>query len=255
MSQLDLALCAGVSARHLSFVETGRAAPSRQMVLGLAETLGLPLRERNALLEAAGFAAVYPERPIDDTAMKEVRAALEQIVQASEPSPTLVLNRRTDVLLANDSGWALLEFFSATPLPRVTNVARLVALPTGMRPFIENWRGVATHVLERIRRELGGLGRPTPEDEAVLRDVLPANAEAHAEGYVPTKPLTAVKLRRGRVAVDLWTFITTFGSPQDVTLQEIRIETLFPADQRSRQALLRIAARREPEPGTAPPQP
>ncbi len=237
MSQLDLALQAGISARHLSFVETGRSTPSRELVIGLAETLGVSLRDRNALLEAAGYAAVYNETAIDDESLAEVREALAQILRAGEPNPTMVLNRRWDVLMANATARALLAAFSAAPLPELPNIARLIASETGMRRFIENWNGVAVHVFERIRREVGGLRQRTPADDDLLAEILPASVQVHAQGLVPTRPLTPVKFRRGDLAVDLWTFITTFGSPQDVTLQEIRIETLFPADEASRRAL------------------
>ena len=230
MSQLDLALEAGISARHLSFVETGRSAPSREMVLGLAETLGVSLRDKNVLLEAAGYAAVYKETPIDDKALADVRAALGQILRASEPNPTMVLNRRWDVIMANNSALALLRAFCATALPPLPNIARLMASENGMRLFVENWTGVAMHVFERVRREIGGLRQRTDEDERLLQEILPISSRIHAQGYVPTKPLTPVRFRRGPLSLDLWTFITTFGSPQDVTLQELRIETLFPAD-------------------------
>ncbi len=178
-----------------------------------------------------------------------MRDALSQILRAGEPNPTLVVNRRYDLLMANDSARALLAAFSASPLPPSPNIALLLVSEDGMRPFIENWNGVAVHVFERIRREVGGLHRRTEEDEALLRAILPASSEVRAQGYVPALPLTPVRFRRDGVAVNPWTFITTFGSPRDVTLQELCIETLFPADEESRKALRRIAARR---PGPLP---
>jgi len=243
-SQLSLALEAGVSSRHLSFIETGRSCPSREMVLTLAETLDVPLRERNALLEAAGYAAVYRETPLDAASMEHVRHALAQLLRASDPNPTLVVNRRYDVLMANDAAQRLIAFFSERPddPPRPPNVARLLMSQHGLRPFVENWQEIAAHVLDRIRRELASSQTRDADDEALLEEVLAVEASMPARPSVTPPPavLVPVKLRRGDVAMDLFTTITTLGTPLDITLQELRIEILFPANAASKAALERM---------------
>jgi transcriptional regulator with XRE-family HTH domain len=239
-SQLALAMEAGISGRHLSFLETGRSSPSREMVLTLAEALGVPLRERNTLLEAAGFAAVYRETALDATAMSEVRAALSHILAASEPNPTFVVNRRYDMLLTNDAGLQLLTFFAPSWRGK-NNMALLVLSPDGLRPSLENWAEVAGKVVRRLRGELSTAANRDPADQAILEQTIAAEAELHRAGAVePTRPpsiLVPVRLRRGEVALEMFTTITTVGTPLDITLQELRIETLFPASAEARAAL------------------
>src|SRR5262245_17727488 len=157
-TQLALALNAGISARHVSFMETGRASPSRDMVLTLAHTLEIPLRDRNQLLMAAGFAPIYRETPLEAPSMGPVRFAIQLLLEATEPNPTLVVNRRYDVLDANATGRWLLAAFTRelAAFKRPWNMARLLVSPIGMRPFVDNWEEVARKVLGRLRRELGG---------------------------------------------------------------------------------------------------
>jgi transcriptional regulator with XRE-family HTH domain len=241
-SQLALALEAGVSPRHLSFVENGRASPSREMVLTLAEALGVPLRERNALLNAAGYAAVYRETPLAAPPMAEVRAALGYILAASEPNPAIVVNRRYDILLTNDAALRVLGFF-ARDYRGKNNVARMLLAPTGLRPHLENWAEVAGHVVHRTRSELAQSRARDAEDEALLEELAAAAPELRepSERTRPPAILVPLKLRRDAVALDLFTTITTLGTPLDVTLQELRIETLFPADARGKAALGALA--------------
>ncbi|HEU4411856.1 MAG TPA: helix-turn-helix transcriptional regulator [Polyangiaceae bacterium] len=238
-SQLALALEAGVSTRHLSFVETGRASPSREMILTLAEHLDVPLRDRNALLEAAGYAAAFRETPLDAAAMSEVRAALAHILEASEPNPALVVNRRYDVLLANAAAVELLAFFA----PRwrgKNNVARMLLSDEGLKPAVANWPEAAGHVVRRLRGELSA-GARDAEDDEVLALANAAHAalspEHAAHAARPPRVLVPVTLRRGDFVVDLFTTITTLGTPLDITLQELRIETFFAATAASKDAL------------------
>lgn len=244
-SQLSLAGEAGISTRHLSFVETGRSAPSREMVLILSEALSVPLRERNALLTAAGYAPVFAETPLDAPAMAEIRGALVRILAASEPNPTFVVNRRSDVLLTNDAGLRLLAFFAPEWRGR-NNVALLVLSPQGLRPAIENWAEIAAHVIHRVRAELAAATNRDAADALVLERAIAAESELgpppHAAGTRPPSLLVPVKLRRDGVALDLFTTITTVGTPLDVTLQELRIETLFPATAEARAALATVMA-------------
>ena len=243
-SQLALAGEAGISTRHLSFLETGRSTPSREMVLILAEALGVPLRERNALLAAAGYAAVFPETALDAPAMADIRAALVQILAASEPNPTFVVNRRSDVLLTNDAGLRLLAFFAPQWRGR-NNIALLVLSQQGLRPAIENWSEIAAHVIHRVRAELAAASNRDAADDLVLERAIAAEEELGAADVARTGPpslLVPCKLRRNGVALDLFTTITTVGTPLDVTLQELRIETQFPANAEARAALATVLA-------------
>ena len=242
-SQLALSIEAGVSSRHLSFVETGRSNPSREMVLALAQALDVPLRDRNALLEAAGFAPVFRETPLDAPAMADVRDALEHILRSHEPNVALVLDRRYDVLMANDATARLFGAF-APEWRGPANVARMVFDPSGLRPAIDNWPEIAGHVAHRLRAELTGRVRDAT-DEALLAEAIRIEGElASSARAVPTRPLSAVilpiRLRRGALSANLFTAITTLGTPLDITLQELRIETLFPADAAAKEFLLSL---------------
>jgi transcriptional regulator with XRE-family HTH domain len=247
-TQLALSLATGVSSRHLSYMETGRAGPSREMVLALAQALEVPLRDRNALLQAAGFAAVYRETPLDAPLMGPVRDAVQLLLSATGPNPTFVVNRRYDILDANPPARWLLETFTEdlAQFKRPYNIARLIASPAGMKPTLDNWREVAGKVLRRLHRELGGAHVCDAADDALLRDIEPTLRELG----VPTSPADAlpimigVKYRRGDLAVRLFTTIATLGTPLDVTLDELRVEMLFPADAESKQVLAEAAAAR-----------
>lgn len=244
-SQLALAVEAGISARHLSFVETGRSAPSRDMVLTLAEHLDLPLRDRNTLLCAAGYAAVFRETPLEAEAMKEVRRALTHLLEASHPNPALVVNRRYDILLANS---AAVEFFSffAPHWKGKNNMAHLIFGAQGLKPALADWPTAAAYMARRLRAELGE--GADAQDEELLAIVKSVETELAQLGRIaaPTTPLDhvliPVTLRRSDTELDIFTAITTLGTPLDVTLQELRIETFFPANERSREVLLRLRA-------------
>jgi len=244
-SQLTLALEAGVSTRHLSFIETGRSSPSREMVLALAETLDVPLRERNALLEAAGFAAAYRETPLDAPQMADIRGSLAQILAAHTPNPALLVNRRYDILMANDAALRLVGHF-ARSFRGKNNVAELLLSHEGLRPSVVNWREVTSHVIHRIRAELSQLRARDIEDEAMLRRAVEAESELEkmrgAAASTTAALLLPMRLRCDEGILELFTTITTLGTPFDITLQELRIETLFPANDRSRERLLEIVS-------------
>jgi transcriptional regulator with XRE-family HTH domain len=242
-SQLTLALEAGISTRHLSFVETGRSAPSRQMVLTLAEHLDLPLRDRNSLLEAAGYAAVYRETPLEASAMTEVRAALTHLLEASLPNPSLVVNRRYDILLANTAAVELFSFFAPNWKGK-NNVAHLLFSDRGLKPAVLDWPAAAGYLAKRLRAELSGTFTD-PQDAQVLALVSEVERElsgrAISAAPMPRESiLIPVTFRRGAVELDLFTAITTLGTPLDITLQELRIETFFPANAPSRLTLERV---------------
>src|SRR5215468_8616273 len=245
LSQLALSARTGVSSRHLSFLETARASPSRDMVLGLAQALDVPLRDRNALLHAAGFAPIYGETPLDAPSLGPIRDAVQVFLRATEPNPTFVVNRRYDVLDANAAGRWLLATFTEdlTRFPRPHNFARLLVAPSGLRPNVANWAEVARKVLGRLRREVGGAHARDAADAALLEEIAPALEEVgRASAQTAALPLlVGVTLRRGSLGLRLFTTIATLGTPLDVTLQELRIETMFPADAESGAV---IAARR-----------
>lgn len=237
VSQLDLAIGADVSARHISFVETGRAQASRTMVLRLADQLDIPLRERNPLLIAAGYAPVYPARALDDQEMAPVRAALDTILRGYEPYPALVIDRGWNLVAAN-AGVALLTGSAAAELlePPV-NVLRLSLHPRGLAGRIANlaqWRG---HVLGRLLREAAATGDP---GLAALHEELAGYPGGSAHGPGPD---IAVPLRL-RSASDIdgpelrfLSTVTTFGTAVDITLAELSVEAFLPADDATARAL------------------
>jgi transcriptional regulator with XRE-family HTH domain len=241
MSQLALSVQANVSTRHLSYMETGRASPSRDMVLLLAQALEMPLREKNAFLQSAGFAPIYSQTPLEAHAMAPVRDAIDLLLRSTEPNPTFVVNRRYDVLNANETGrWILATFTEdLRSFPEPPNLGRLLSSPRGMRPYLENWPDVARKVFARLRRELGGAHSREPADEDLLRAIarpweeLP-DAPATSD---PSPLMVPVHLRRGSLGLRLFTTIATLGTPLDVTLQELRVEMLFPADETTKQGL------------------
>jgi transcriptional regulator with XRE-family HTH domain len=235
MSQLDLAGEARVTPRHVSFVETGRARPSREMVLVLARALDVPLRERNQLLLAAGYAPVYRETGIDEPAMSQVRAALDRVLRHHEPFPAVVMDRRWDILMANGAAtvmfaWLLGDERSARP----ANVLRLMFHPDGLRPFVANWEQVGEALVQRVHREAIG-GVPDARTAALLQELLalPGVPERWRLPDLTAAPLPVipVEFRKGRLAVSYFSMVTTVGTPQDVTAQEIRLESFFPADE------------------------
>lgn len=261
-SQMALALAAGVSTRHLSFLETGRASPSREMVLSLSLALELPLRSRNQLLMAAGFAPMYSETPMDAPAMGPVRDAIAFMLGANEPHPTFVINRRYDVLEANRSGQWLMNTFCAdiTQMPRPLNMAQMILRPAGMRPSLREPEAVTRKVLARLRRDLGGVQARDVRDEALLAEIAPALAEIAASvaasgaspaaaasplpnaAHEPLPLMVGLQLQRHDLALSFFTTIATLGTTLDVTLQELRIETLFPADAATKAFMVRREA-------------
>jgi transcriptional regulator with XRE-family HTH domain len=241
MSQLALSVRTGVSARHVSYLETGRAQPSREMVLMLAQAFEMPLRDRNAFLHAAGFAPMYRETPLEAHPMGPVRDAIDLLLRATEPNPTFVLNRRADILEANDTGrWLMATFnedLSSFALPY--NIGRLLVSPKGERWYIENWAEVARLSLARLQRELGGAHARDATDEELLKTIAAAWTEL---GDPPSDSealslVVQVRFRRAGLALNLFSTVATVGRPLDVTLQELRIEMFFPADEQSKRVL------------------
>lgn len=246
-SQLALSMRARVSTRHLSYLETGRAQPSREMVLMLARAFEMPLRDRNAFLQAAGFAPMYRETPLHAQPMGPVRDAIDLLLRSTEPNPTFLLNRRADILAANETGHWLMAAFNEDlgSFAQPYNIGRLLVCPKGERAYIENWAEVARLSLARLTRELGGAHVRDSTDEALLDTIAAAWTELGDPPPVsePLAPLVTVRFRRGDLALNLFSTHATLGTPLDVTLQELRIEMFFPADEQSKRVLQRRAAR------------
>jgi len=242
LSQLDLALEASVSARHLSFVETGRAKPSRELVLHLAEQLEVPLRERNALLLAAGFAPVYGETPLDAPEMTAVREALDKLLAGHEPFPAVIVDRQWELVTANQPALALLaDGVAPELLEPPANTLRISLHPDGLAPRIANLAEYSAHLLTRLRREAALSADPAL---VALYDELRAypgvdDGSTHAahdeqQAFVPLR-------LRGEPELTFFSTIATFGTALDITLAELAIEAFYPADPETAAALLRGA--------------
>jgi transcriptional regulator with XRE-family HTH domain len=239
-SQLELALEAGISSRHLSFVETGRAKPSREMVLLLASSLQVPLREQNVWLEAAGFAAMFRETPIDAPQMSEVRAALQHLLDSHMPNAALVVDRRYSMRMANEAAKRVIAFF-APGWSGGDNLLELMLSPQGLRPALVNFEELAAHVVHGVVRELSSSAR-SADDDAFLTRAIEAEKELPKPVRRDHQIVVPIQLERAGVSLDLFTAITTLGTPLDITLQEIRIETLFPASAAARETLRKITS-------------
>lgn len=239
-SQLDLALDAGISQRHLSFVESGRATPSRDMVLLLAEELQVPLRERNALLLAAGFAPRYPARTLDDPAMAAARGTMSAILRAHAPNPALAVDRHWHMVDANDAVAPLLAGVTDPALLRPpVNVLRLALHPGGLAPRIANLPVWRAHILARLRQQVQGSGDPA--SRALLEEMRAlAGGDVRAEGSDAVAVMLELDTAAGRLS--LLTTTTVFGTPAEVTLSELAIEAFYPADEATAGRLRQLAA-------------
>lgn len=236
-SQLALALDAGLSQRHLSFVESGRSVPGRETLLKLAATLDVPLRGRNSLLLAAGYAPAYADDAWDAAGMADIGRALRRTLRQHEPFPALVLDRHWNVLLSNDGAKRLFGSFvdlASRPSPR--NLLHLLFDPAGLRPFVADWPEVARSLFERVHRE--AVGRVADEETRALLAALAAYPEVrtewqHAGTAADARPVIPIGfLREGRV-LRYFSLVATVGTPQAVAAQELRLECMFPADEES----------------------
>jgi transcriptional regulator with XRE-family HTH domain len=243
LSQLELAGEAGVSPRHLSFVETGRSAPSREMVLRLAERLDVPLRERNALLVAAGYAPMYRERPLDDPALAAARAAVQAILRSHEPCPALALDRHWTLVAANAMVSHLLAGVAPALLQPPVNVLRLSLHPQGLAQRIVNLGQWRHHLFERLRQQIQASGDPALQAlEQELRGYpVPPEAEATRLAGEVLGVAMPLQLRTPLGVLSFISTVTVFGTPVDVTLQELALETFFPADEATGLALRQLA--------------
>jgi transcriptional regulator with XRE-family HTH domain len=235
LSQLALAGEVATTQRHLSFIESGRSQPSRAMVLRLARVLDVPIRERNQLLLAAGYAPLYREAGLADTEAAHVRAAVERLLDAHEPYPAVVMDRHWNVERTNSAanaffGWLLGDRTIEEP----ANVIRLMFDPEGLRAFVRNWEDIAEALIQRVHREAVG-GFPDAETIELLEQALGypgVPSEWRLPDFrVPLLPVVPVEWNKDKLALSYFSTVTTLGTPQDAMLQEIRIESFFPADE------------------------
>ncbi|HEY1706679.1 MAG TPA: helix-turn-helix transcriptional regulator [Rhizomicrobium sp.] len=228
LSQLDLAVGADISARHLSFLETGRSSPSREMILRLAEQLEIPMRERNVLLVAGGYAPIFPERPLNDPALAPARSAIDLILEGHKPYPAFALDRHWNVVASNSALQELYEGVDPALLKPPVNAMRLSLHPRGVAPRIENHAEWRAHLLHRLRQQVELTADPAllALQKELLSYPAPQGPQA-AAGDAIMVPF------RVRIEAGLLSFYTTtmvFGTPVDVTLSELAVETFFAAD-------------------------
>src|SRR5262245_23959894 len=237
MSQLDLALRAGFSSRHVSFIETGRTHPSRQALVDLAEALDVPLRERNRLLEAGGFAPLYRHTPMAADEMAHVRGVLQFILDRHNPYAAIVLDRYSNCLMGNPSADRLVRrLVDSSLITEHANHLRMVFHPLGARRWIVNWDEVARHLLARAEREFSE-SKDDEQATALLRELRQyggsSSHRARDLAFRPADLLLPIHLKKDDLEVRLVSTIMTLGTPRDLTLQELRLETFFPADAES----------------------
>jgi transcriptional regulator with XRE-family HTH domain len=234
-SQLDLSMDTGISQRHLSFVESGRSAPSRDFLSTISDALNIPLRERNVLLLASGYAPQYSEQSMDAGQMEIVTRAIDRMLRQHEPHPAMVLDRYWNVVRTNQAAPRFFGSFvdlEARPKPR--NLLDLMFDPAGMRPFVEDWEKVAAGLLQRVRREAVGQVL-----DAELQNLLKRLREYPGvtelkRPLAPQSPVLPIVFRRGSQRFSYFSLITTVGTPQCITAQELRVECMFPADAEER---------------------
>ena len=243
MSQLDLAVEAEISTRHLSFLETGRSRPSRDMLLRISDRLDVPLRERNHLLLAAGFAPLYPQRDLADPSLEPARAAIDRLLKAHEPYPAIAVDRHWTLVAANAAVAPLFVGLADAMIAAPLNVLRLSLHPEGLAPRILNLPEWRAHILHRLRHQQRATADPVLE--ALVEELAAYPARSSAQPARLESPLDSIlvplRLATPDGELSLISTTTMFGTPLDVTLSEIALETFFPADAAS-EALLRKAA-------------
>jgi transcriptional regulator with XRE-family HTH domain len=232
-SQLELAMDMGVSQRHVSFVESGRSTPSRAMLLGLCNALDVPLRDRNALLLAAGYAPMYAEPAWDAAEMRVVHRALERMLAQHQPYPALVLDSHWNVLMTNEAAPRFFgQFVDLERFPRPRNLLRLMFDPKALRPFVANWETVAASLFQRIHREAPG-GVLDDAMRALIGDLLAfpdVPAAWPVADVASTSPVVPIEFAKDGRRSAWFSMVSTVGTPQTASAQELRVECMFPVD-------------------------
>src|SRR6266852_3737082 len=251
VSQLDLAVEAGVSSRHVSFIETGRARPSREMIFMLSRVLDVPLRDRNDLLMTAGYAAMYRATDLDAPALEQARRALDFMLRQQEPYPAIVVDRNWTILKANGGAARLVEAF-ADPSAATEwggNAMRLMFHPRGFRPHIVNWEAMAASLIQWLHRDvLSGLGGAETRnllDELLSYPGVPPRWRT-LDLDVSTAPFLAIDFSKGDLHLRFFSTLTSLGTPHDITLQELCVEAFFPADAATEEASRQLASGSSP---------
>jgi transcriptional regulator with XRE-family HTH domain len=245
VSQLALATEAEISGRHLSFLETGRAHPSRKMVRLLATVLDVPLSEQNAMYVAAGFAPIFGERELSAPDLEHVRRALEFILRQQEPFPAIVVDGQWDIVMRNKAADRMFGLFKPeTHLGRANgrNAMRTLFHPEGIRQYVQNWEELAGPLIQTLHREAAGGNAAAVRlrDELLAYPGVPSPWKV-PDPLFPAPPLLAMRVRKGDVEVSLFSMLTTFASPRDITLQQLRIECFYPADAETEALARRLA--------------
>jgi transcriptional regulator with XRE-family HTH domain len=245
LSQLQLATDAGISARHLSFLETGRAQPSREMVQLLAGMLDVPFAERNALLVGAGYAPVYGERPLEAPELTHVRRALEFTLRQQEPYPALVMDGYHNIVMRNEASRRIFALFRG-PVPehQTINGFRTVFDPNGLRPFVDNWDEMAECMMQSLQRQIADTGDESLmqlRDELLALPGVPARFRT-VSVTMAEPPIINLRLRKGDLALAFFSAVSFIGYARDITLRGLKIECFFPADAVTDQFARRLAA-------------
>jgi transcriptional regulator with XRE-family HTH domain len=234
LSQLDFSLEADVSSRHLSFIETGRSQPSREMLLHLAERLDVPLRERNVLLITAGYAPVFPERALEDPALFPAKQAIGLVLKSHEPYPALAIDRHWQIVAHNDAVLPLLTGIPERLLTPPINVLRLSLHPEGLASRIENLGEWRDHLMERLRRQIAATADKVLIELQAELETFPAPEATAPSAYAGM--VVPLRLRTPNGVLSMFSTTMIFGTPQDVTLAELAIESFFPADEATAEA-------------------
>jgi transcriptional regulator with XRE-family HTH domain len=234
LSQLDLAVEAEISQKHLSFIESGRSAPSREMLLHIADHLDVPLRERNAMLLTAGFAPAFPDRSLNDPSVALAKASVERVLSAHEPFPALAFDRHWNLVIANQAVWSLLQAASEDLLKAPVNILRVSLHPAGLAPYIANIREWRLHLLNRLRRQLR-ITRDAALD-TLLKELngypLPESDDSEDEEIIPADAIAIpLRLKTPNGTLSFLSTVTIFGTPLEVTLSELTMEVFYPADE------------------------
>ncbi|HEY0662005.1 MAG TPA: helix-turn-helix transcriptional regulator [Lysobacter sp.] len=241
LTQLDLAAMADTSTRHVSFIETGRSLPSRAMLMRLAERLEVPLRERNVLMTAAGLAPVYGQRAFDDPALQQARAAIDMVLTGHEPYPAVAVDRHWNLVAANRALAPMLAGAAPHLLEPPVNILRLSLHPEGVAPRIVNFGEIRAHLLQRLRHQADSTGDPELRElyDELSAYPMPPGSVPHADpDWQPAKSVAMqLQLRTEAGVLSFITTVTVFGTPTDVTLSELAIESFFPADAATADAL------------------
>jgi len=247
VSQLALATEAQISSRHLSFLETGRAQPSREMVQRLAHVLDVPLSGQNALLVAAGYAPIYGERELSAPELEHVRRALEFILRQQEPYPAIVMDGRWDIIMRNEASQRIFGLFRPSTKEgreQALNGMRTVFHPQGIRQFLLNWEELAGPLIQTLHREAASGTNPTAaslRDELLAYPGVPAPWKL-ADPYTPVPPVLTMRLKKDDASCAFFSTLTTLATPRDIMLEQLRIECFYPADAVTEETARRLAA-------------